>query len=133
MKLLMIFQMRFGILLMLSLIMMKIEIKAVLIVMILLILLLFSLFLILNLIKVGMNINNLILKVMKYSKEKKINALMSFLMGINELIGSISKIDILMDIFTTDEVFKLMSKLRGVNENILSAIDRLNKNEIVEK
>ena len=80
-----------------------------------------------------MNINNLILKVMKYSKEKKINALMSFLMGINELIGSISKIDILMDIFTTDEVFKLMSKLRGVNENILSAIDRLNKNEIVEK
>lgn len=70
---------------------------------------------------------------MKYSKEKKINALMSFLMGINELIGSISKIDILMDIFTTDEVFKLMSKLRGVNENILSAIDRLNKNEIVEK
>lgn len=58
---------------------------------------------------------------------------MSFLMGINELIGSISKIDILIDIFTTNEIFKLMSKLRDANEDILSVIDRLNKNEIVEK
>ena len=133
MKLMMIFQMRFGILLMLSLIMAKIEIKAVLIVIVLLILLLFLLFLILNLIKFGLNINNLMLKVMEYSKEEKIDALMSFLMGINELIGSILKIDILMNIFTTDEVFKLISKLRDANEDILSVIDRLNKNEIVEK
>lgn len=72
---------------MLSLIMAKIEIKAVSIVIVLLILLLFSLFLILNLIKIGLNINNLILKVMEYSKEEKINAVKGYMKEIMTLGG----------------------------------------------
>lgn len=70
---------------------------------------------------------------MKFTTREKINALINCAISTDELKERISKTDTFMNIFKYDELFEIISKLYNVRKDILSVIDRLNENEIVEK
>ena len=70
---------------------------------------------------------------MEFTTREKINALMSYIEDIDEIRERISNINILINIFTVNETFEITSKLYGVREDVISVIERINKNEMVEK
>ena len=70
---------------------------------------------------------------MEYTNKEKIIALINYVESIDEIKKRLSKINILMNIFTFEESFKLKSKLYDVREDITSVIDRLKQTEKVKK
>ena len=70
---------------------------------------------------------------MEYTAKEKIIALINYIESINNLKEKISNIDILIDIFTLNEIIELISNLNNAREVMMSVIKRLKQNEMVEK